>query len=59
MGGGWAGAAGVGEVGAVVVVEVAGCVELGLELGRVGGGGLLGEPLLRGGVEAFDLAAGG
>ena len=58
--GGWGGGrAGVRRVGAVVVVAVGERVELGLELGEIRGGGLLGEPLLHGGVEAFDFPAGG
>ena len=41
-----------------MVVEVAEAVELGLQFGQAGGGGLLGEPFLQGLVEAFHLAAG-
>lgn len=59
VGGGGGGATGVSGVGAVVVVAVAERAKLALELGEVGGGGLVGEPLLHGGVEPLDFAAGG
>ena len=55
---GW-GAAAEGAVGADGVVVAAEGVELGLQLAQGGGrGGWLGEPLLEGLVEPFDLAAG-
>ena len=47
-----------GAVGAVLVVVGAEGVELGLEDGQRRGRRLLGEELLLGLVEAFDLAAG-
>ena len=52
------GVAGEGPVGPEMVVEVAEPVELGLEVGEGGGGGLCGEPAFQGLVEAFDLALG-
>jgi hypothetical protein len=45
-------------VGSHLVVVVAEAIELGLESGDGGGSALLGQPLLEGLVEAFDLAAG-
>ena len=45
-------------VGPVLVVDALEAVELGLQLGEGGGGGLSGEPALQGLVEAFDLALG-
>ena len=42
----------------LLVVEVLEPVELGLQFGEGGGRWLLGEPLLQGLVEAFDLALG-
>lgn len=45
-------------VGPVMVVDVAESVELGLELGQGGGGGLCGEPSFLCLVEPFDLALG-
>jgi len=57
--GGGGGAAADGAVGAVLVVVVGEGVELGLQGGEGGrGGGLAGEPVLQGLVQAFDFAAG-
>jgi hypothetical protein len=45
-------------VGPGLVVDAGEGVQLGLQLGESGGGGLRGEPALQGLVEAFDLALG-
>ena len=45
-------------VGALVVVDVAELVELGLQFVEVGGEGLFAEPFLQRLLEAFDLAGG-
>jgi hypothetical protein len=41
-----------------LVVDAGEGVQLGLQLGHGGGGGLRGKPALQGLVEAFDLALG-
>ena len=62
-GGGGLGSGGVGEGGggpvegavrSVGVVVLGEGVQLGLQVGQGGGGGLAGQPFLQGGVEAFD-----
>jgi hypothetical protein len=45
-------------VGSKLVVDALEAVELGLQVGQSGGGGLSGEPALQGLVEALDLALG-
>ena len=57
--GGRGGSVGQGSVGPAVVVFVGEGVELGLQLGDRGGGGLGLEPFFEGLVEAFDFPAGG
>jgi hypothetical protein len=46
-------------VWSAVVVFVGEGVELGLQFGDRGGGGLAGQPFLEGLLESFDFAAGG
>jgi hypothetical protein len=50
---------GQGAVWSAVVVFVGEGVELGLQFGDRGGGGLVGQPFLEGLLESLDLAAGG
>jgi hypothetical protein len=56
--GGGGGAAADGAMGPPVVVVVAVAVELGLQIGDRGGGGLALEPVFDRLVDAFDFAAG-
>ncbi len=58
VGGCWGGAV-EGSVGAVVVVGAGEFVELGLEVGDGGCGGLGFEPFFEGLLESLDFAAGG